>query len=285
MPYIYVPSSEFSGNRPTSSYAHQTHGTMGVLAKGTDPRNRGRRRSRSEIEASSRSARVEREKHLAELRTQAEARKEAEAAKRAARLEAVESRKSQRASDLAAVARAAGAPGHRVLWRAPKEPAAPSPSTPANPSDALSLMGPERSASATSGTAISDILNQPIATPHTTQAVSNLFRHEAPTPTQPLPTRPARREPEGLLEFAMNPSGRPTPNPLESSQRGFDMQELAYREHPEIREPVSEQHRRLQLQALPYGFPVGLARWYGLDKVADSFAPSLRFRPGMEFGD
>ena len=137
------------------------------------------------------------------------------------------------------------------------------------PVSAQMLMGKERTSDILSGAPIRSILDQPVAPAPSA----------APAPTQPVVTSqprtaeaPTFREPEGLLEFAMNPKGRPTPNPLESTQRGFDMQELAYRADPSIREPVREQHRQLQLRALPYTFPVGLARWYGADQIGNAIS-------------
>jgi hypothetical protein len=91
MPIIYVPdnnpSRNYAGNSRTAGYAHPAHGTIGGLAKSdTDPRNRGRQRSREEIEDASRARYADKRERLAKLREettkQQEADKEAKASKR-----------------------------------------------------------------------------------------------------------------------------------------------------------------------------------------------------------
>jgi hypothetical protein len=91
MPIFYVPdntpSRNYSRNSRTEGYAHPAHGTPGVLAKSdTDPRNRGRRRSREEIEDSSRARSDAKRERLDKLRegveTKKAADKEAKEAKR-----------------------------------------------------------------------------------------------------------------------------------------------------------------------------------------------------------
>ena len=91
MPIIYVPdntpSRNYGRNSRTEGFAHPAHGTLGGLAKSdTDPRNRGRQRSRDEIEASSRARYDAKRERLAKLREEAtkqqESEKEAKASKR-----------------------------------------------------------------------------------------------------------------------------------------------------------------------------------------------------------
>lgn len=91
MPIFYVPdntpSRNYSGNSRTSGFAHPAHGTIGGLAKSdTDPRNRGRKRSREEIEDASRARYDAKRERLAKLREEAtkqqESEKEAKASKR-----------------------------------------------------------------------------------------------------------------------------------------------------------------------------------------------------------
>lgn len=91
MPIIYVPdntpSRNYGRNSRTEGFAHPAHGTIGGLAKSdTDPRNRGRQRSRDEIEASSRARYDAKRERLAKLREEAtkqqESDKEAKASKR-----------------------------------------------------------------------------------------------------------------------------------------------------------------------------------------------------------
>lgn len=82
MPIFYVPdntpSRNYGRNSRTEGYAHPTHGTIGVLAKSnTDPRNRGRRLSRDEIEAASRARYDAKKERLAKIREEVQA-KEAE---------------------------------------------------------------------------------------------------------------------------------------------------------------------------------------------------------------
>lgn len=92
MPIIYVPdntpSRNYGRNSRTEGYAHPAHGTPGVLAKSdTDPRNRGRQRSRDEIEASSRARYDAKRERLTKLREEVETKKGAEKeAKEAKRL-------------------------------------------------------------------------------------------------------------------------------------------------------------------------------------------------------
>lgn len=83
MPIIYVPdntpSRNYGKNSRTEGYAHPAHGTPGVLAKsGTDPRNRGRQRSREEIEASSRANYDAKRERLGKLREEVETKKAAD---------------------------------------------------------------------------------------------------------------------------------------------------------------------------------------------------------------
>jgi hypothetical protein len=91
MPIFYVPdnnpSRNYAGNSPTAGYAHPAHGIIGGLAKSsTDPRNRGRKRSREEIEDTGRARRDAQRERLAKLREevikQQEADREAKASKR-----------------------------------------------------------------------------------------------------------------------------------------------------------------------------------------------------------
>ena len=92
MPIIYVPdntpSRNYGRNSRTEGFAHPAHGTLGGLAKSdTDPRNRGRRRSREEIEDSSRARSDAKRERLAKLREEVETKKGAEKeAKEAKRL-------------------------------------------------------------------------------------------------------------------------------------------------------------------------------------------------------
>ena len=92
MPIIYVPdntpSRNYGRNSRTEGFAHPAHGTLGGLAKSdTDPRNRGRQRSRDEIEAASRARYDAKRERLAKLREEVETKKGAEnEAKEAKRL-------------------------------------------------------------------------------------------------------------------------------------------------------------------------------------------------------
>ena len=83
MPIIYMPdntpSRNYGKNSRTEGYAHPAHGTPGVLAKsGTDPRNRGRQRSREEIEDSSRARYADKRERLDKLREGVETKKAAD---------------------------------------------------------------------------------------------------------------------------------------------------------------------------------------------------------------
>jgi hypothetical protein len=105
MPIFYVPdnnpSRNYAGNSPTAGYANPAHGIIGGLAKsGTDPRNRGRKRTREEIEASSRANYNAKRERLAKLREEVEA-------KKAADKEARESKRIRVEADRSAAAAAA----------------------------------------------------------------------------------------------------------------------------------------------------------------------------------
>jgi hypothetical protein len=74
-----TPSRNYGRNSRTEGYAHPAHGTPGVLAKSdTDPRNRGRKRSREEIEASSRANYDAKRERLGKLREEVETKKAAD---------------------------------------------------------------------------------------------------------------------------------------------------------------------------------------------------------------
>ena len=83
MPIFYMPdntpSRNYGRNSRTEGYAHPAHGTPGALAKSdTDPRNRGRKRSREEIEDSSRARYAEKRERLDKLREGVETKKAAD---------------------------------------------------------------------------------------------------------------------------------------------------------------------------------------------------------------
>ena len=92
MPIFYVPdntpSRNYGRNSRTEGYAHPAHGIIGGLAKSdTDPRNRGRKRSRQEIEDSSNARNDAKRERLAKLREEVETKKAADKeAKEAKRL-------------------------------------------------------------------------------------------------------------------------------------------------------------------------------------------------------
>jgi hypothetical protein len=105
MPIFYVPdnnpSRNYAGNSPTAGYAHPAHGIIGGLAKsGTDPRNRGRKRTREEIEDAGRARRDAQRERIAKIREEFET-------KKAAEKEARESKRIRVEADRSAAAAAA----------------------------------------------------------------------------------------------------------------------------------------------------------------------------------
>lgn len=69
MPSYTVTYGEDKPSSPSRTFANPAHGIMGVLGtSGSDPRERGRKRSRSEIEAASRAAYLARKEYAAKIR-------------------------------------------------------------------------------------------------------------------------------------------------------------------------------------------------------------------------
>lgn len=71
MSIFFIPSSDFGGNRrPSSDFAHPTHGRLGVLGtSGSDPRERGRAKSRAEREQAMEAFHAKRRKQAEERKT------------------------------------------------------------------------------------------------------------------------------------------------------------------------------------------------------------------------
>ena len=249
MPIIYVPdntpSRNYAGNSRTTGYAHPAHGIIGGLAKSdTDPRNRGRQRTRDEIESSSRARNDAKRERLAKLREdvtkQQESDKEAKASKRlrvaadtsaAALANNPEAARGEVARQQTAAAAEAkrGKPVTRLT--AEQQEANRAANQAANqralarPVDAMSLMSDRMKPE---GPSLSDTLaaSEAAGRPHVARAVSNLFAAPAAMPAAAAPAAPAApsmqqekapEEPtvfnsrEEMLRAAMNPSGRRTP--------------------------------------------------------------------------
>lgn len=71
MSIFFIPSSDFGGNRrPSADFAHPTHGRLGVLGtSGSDPRERGRAKSRAEREQAMEAFHAKRRKQAEERKT------------------------------------------------------------------------------------------------------------------------------------------------------------------------------------------------------------------------
>ena len=83
MPSYTVTYGDDRPSRPSSKFANPAHGIMGVLGtSGSDPRERGRKRSRSEIEAASRAEYLAKKEHLAKIKGMRDTEKAAEAEKK-----------------------------------------------------------------------------------------------------------------------------------------------------------------------------------------------------------
>ena len=83
MPSYTVTYGDDRPSRPSSKFANPAHGIMGVLGtSGSDPRERGRKRSRQEIEASSRAEYLAKKEHLAKIKGMRDTEKAAEAEKK-----------------------------------------------------------------------------------------------------------------------------------------------------------------------------------------------------------
>lgn len=256
MPIFYVPdntpSRNYGRNSRTEGYAHPAHGTIGGLAKSdTDPRNRGRRRSREEIEDSSRARYDAKRERLAKLREEVETKKGAEKeAKEAKRLRVTADKSAAALANnpeaaLREVARqqtaaAADAKKGQPLKRlTPEEIAANEKAI--NAREAAARQNEIAESRARAGTmdklmsermkpegpSLSDTLaaSEAAGRPHVARAVSNLFASPASQPmSTPAQTEnpqvqqeEAKEEPtvftsrEEMLRAAMNPSGRHTP--------------------------------------------------------------------------
>ena len=89
MPSYTVTYGDDRPSRPSSKFAHPAHGIMGVLGtSGSDPRERGRKRSRSEIEEGSREAHIRKKERLAKIKEARDSEKSAEAEKKTSKARA-----------------------------------------------------------------------------------------------------------------------------------------------------------------------------------------------------
>ena len=89
MPSYTVTYGDDNSSRPSNKFANPAHGIMGVLGtSGSDPRERGRKRSRSEIEAASRAEYLAKKEHLAKVKEMRDAEKSAEAEKKTSKARA-----------------------------------------------------------------------------------------------------------------------------------------------------------------------------------------------------
>ena len=89
MPSYTVTYGDDRPSRPSSKFANPAHGIMGVLGtSGSDPRERGRKRSRSEIEAASRAEYLAKKEHLAKVKEMRDSEKSAEAEKKTSKARA-----------------------------------------------------------------------------------------------------------------------------------------------------------------------------------------------------
>jgi hypothetical protein len=83
MPSYTVTYGDDKPSSPSNKFANPAHGIMGVLGtSGSDPRERGRKRSRSEIEEGSREAHIRKKERLAKVKEMRDSEKSAEAEKK-----------------------------------------------------------------------------------------------------------------------------------------------------------------------------------------------------------
>jgi hypothetical protein len=83
MPSYTVTYGDDKPSSPSRTFANPAHGILGVLGtSGSDPRERGRKRSRSEIEAASRAEYLAKKEHLAKVKGMRDTEKAAEAEKK-----------------------------------------------------------------------------------------------------------------------------------------------------------------------------------------------------------
>lgn len=79
MPSYTVTYGDDSPSRPSNKFANPAHGIMGVLGtSGSDPRERGQKRSRSEIEEGSRESHLRKKERLAKIKEMRDSEKAAE---------------------------------------------------------------------------------------------------------------------------------------------------------------------------------------------------------------
>ena len=89
MPSYTVTYGDDRPSSPSRTFAHPSHGIMGVLGtSGSDPRERGRKRSRSEIEEGSREAHIRKKERLAKIKEARDSEKSAEAEKKTSKARA-----------------------------------------------------------------------------------------------------------------------------------------------------------------------------------------------------
>lgn len=89
MPSYTVTYGDDRPSRPSSKFANPAHGIMGVLGtSGSDPRERGRKRSRSEIEEGSRESHLRKKERLAKVKEMRDSEKSAEAEKKTSKARA-----------------------------------------------------------------------------------------------------------------------------------------------------------------------------------------------------
>jgi len=89
MPSYTVTYGDDRPSSPSRTFANPSHGIIGVLGtSGSDPRERGRKRSRSEIEEGSREANIRKKERLAKVKEMRDAEKSAEAEKKTSKARA-----------------------------------------------------------------------------------------------------------------------------------------------------------------------------------------------------
>lgn len=89
MPSYTVTYGDDKPSSPSNKFANPAHGIMGVLGtSGSDPRERGRKRSRSEIEEGSRESNIRKKERLAKVKEMRDAEKSAEAEKKTSKARA-----------------------------------------------------------------------------------------------------------------------------------------------------------------------------------------------------
>ena len=89
MPSYTVTYGDDKPSSPSNKFANPAHGIMGVLGtSGSDPRERGRKRSRSEIEEGSRESHLRKKERLAKIKEARDTEKSAEAEKKTSKARA-----------------------------------------------------------------------------------------------------------------------------------------------------------------------------------------------------